>query len=35
VRWQRRTGAAVQAVTLLENSVLASSLDNFVIAFAK
>jgi len=30
VRWQRRTGAAVQAVTLVENGVLASSLDNFV-----
>jgi outer membrane protein assembly factor BamB len=27
--WHRRTGAAVQAVTALENGLLASSLDNF------
>ena len=30
VRWHRRTGASVQAVALVENGVLASSLDNFV-----
>ena len=29
VRWHRRTGASVQAVALVENGVLASSLDNF------
>jgi eukaryotic-like serine/threonine-protein kinase len=30
VRWHRRTGAAVQTVAVVENGLLASSLDNFV-----
>lgn len=29
LRWHRRTGAAVQSVAVVENGVLASSLDNF------